>query len=665
LEEACHAEGVRVEDVRPYLEAEERSDRFPGRLEPGILHGALHDLADEESSARLAPGTRLGPYEILSLVGVGGMGEVYRARDTRLNRTVALKRLTAQVAASIEGRKRFEREAHATSTLNHPHICTLHDVGAHEGVGFLVMEFTEGETLAARLERGALPIGEAIACAAQMADALAAAHRLGIVHRDLKPANVMLTTHGVKLLDFGLAALRPPRGLFDGGVDHGSTPPGMILGTLQYMAPEQLHGKPVDARADIFALGAILYEMLAGRKAFAADSSADAVAEVFDHTPPSLTADRPDIPAALDWAVAQCLVKSADDRWQNAADLARHLRWIEASRSAGDLQLPVRSTRRGAILWLAAAAAVATIASDSLRRHQADVPLYRFEILPPAGTSYDGLFALSPDGRRLAFTTIDGAAVRSLWVRPLDELTAQRIEGTEGAVHPFWSPDGGSVGFFADRKLKIVDLANGTVRMLSGTGVGGGGTWNGDGVILFADEATAATRTSPLGLRRISASGGIATPVTRVHGEAAAVHAYPHFLPDGRHYLYMQLGVDEPGVYVGRLDAEETKRILPALVTGVTPQRISVHGPVRATYAAGRLFYLDSSDLTLTAQAFDVRRLQLTGAAVRIAEKVENQGPGLSAFDVSATGALAYRPVPTGLPSPVIVLTSWPSVLKR
>ena len=327
LEEACQAEGVRLEHVRPYIEAHYRSDSFPGRLDATMLGDALHAFAADAGSARLAPGTRLGPYEILSLVGVGGMGEVYKARDTRLNRTVALKRLTAHMAASQEGRKRFEREAHATSTLNHPHICTLHDVGTHEGVEFLVMEFSEGETLAARLQRGALSMTDALQCAAQMAEALAAAHRQGIVHRDLKPANVMLTEHGVKLLDFGLAALRPPLAPFEGGRDDTSTVMGTILGTLQYMSPEQIQGKPIDGRTDIFAVGAILYEMLTGRKAFDADSSAGVVAAVLEHTPQPLTADRPDVPPELGWTVAQCLTKAAEERWQSAADLARQLRW--------------------------------------------------------------------------------------------------------------------------------------------------------------------------------------------------------------------------------------------------------------------------------------------------------------------------------------------------
>ena len=264
LAEACHAEGISVDDVRPYLEAADRSGQFPGRLDPAILDDVLHGLAAEARSDRLAPGTRLGRYEILSLIGFGGMGEVYRARDTRLNRIVAVKRLTAPVAASQEGHKRFEREAHADLDPEHLHICTLHDVGEHEGIEFLVMELAEGETLAARLLRGAVPMIDALEWAAQMADALAAAHRQGIVHGDLKPANVMLSAHGVKLLDFGLAALRPPPGLIEGARDKSPTAAGTILGTLQDMSPEQIQGKPVDGRTDIFAVGAILYEMITG-----------------------------------------------------------------------------------------------------------------------------------------------------------------------------------------------------------------------------------------------------------------------------------------------------------------------------------------------------------------------------------------------------------------
>ncbi len=644
LEEACRAEGVRVEDVRPYLEVDDSSGPFPGPLDPAILTDVLQALAAEARTATLEPGARLGRYEILSLIGVGGMGEVYRARDTRLNRIVALKRLTAHVAANHESRKRFEREALATSTLNHPHICTLHDVGEHEGTEFLVMELVEGETLAARLQRGALPMSEALRSAAQVTEALAAAHRHGIVHRDLKPANIMLTAHGVKLLDFGLAALRPPPGLIDGGLDKVSSAAGTILGTLQYMSPEQIQAKPIDGRSDIFAVGAVLYEMLTGRKAFDADSPAAVVAAVLDHTPQPLKNERAGVPAALEWAVAHCLTKAADERWQSAADLARQLRWIEASHTVEDPQPAFRPARRGTIVWLvvAAAAAVAAISTAYFmtERQQAGTRLtYRFEIPPPPGTSYEGPFSISPDGQRLAFTTTDVAGLRSLWIRAVDGLTARRIESADGARYPFWSPDGGSLGFFAGSKLKVVDLGTGNVRILTDTGSGGGGTWNADGVILFADESTATMRPASAGLRRVSASGGVAAPATRSG-------AFPHFLPDGRHFLYMQLGVSAPGVYVGRLDADEPKRILPALVTLVGSQRINVNGPVRATYAAGHLFYLDNSDRTVMAQAFDVRRLQLSGAAMRIAENVENPAPGLCAYDVSETGLLVYRPQP-------------------
>jgi eukaryotic-like serine/threonine-protein kinase len=579
LEAACRAEGVRVEDVRPYLEMNDSSGRFPGPLDPAILTDVLQGLAAEARSATLEPGARLGRYEIHSLIGVGGMGEVYRARDTRLNRTVALKRLTAHVAANHEARKRFEREALATSTLNHPHICTLHDVGEHDGTEFLVMELVEGETLAARLQRGALPMSEALQCAAQVTDALAAAHRHGIVHRDLKPANIMLTAHGVKLLDFGLAALRPPPGVIDGGLDKASSAAGTILGTLQYMSPEQIQAKPVDGRSDIFAVGAVLYEMLTGRKAFDADSPAGVVAAVLDHTPQPLKNDLPGVPAALEWAVAHCLTKVADERWHSAADLGRQLRWIEASRTAEGPQPAFRAARRGTIAWLAVASAVAvgaiSIAYYATERQRESTQLtYRFEIPPLPGTSYEGPFSISPDGRRLAFTTIDVAGLRSLWIRAVDGLAAQRIESADGARCPFWSPDGASLGFFADRKLKVIDLATGNVRVLTDTGSGGGGTWNADGVILFADESTATMSPPSAGLRRVSSSGGIVAPATRSASEkdSHAIQAFPHFLPDGRHFLYMQLGVRAPGVYVGRLDADEPKRILPALVTVVGSQ---------------------------------------------------------------------------------------------
>jgi hypothetical protein len=289
--------------------------------------------------------------------------------------------------------------------------------------------------------------------------------------------------------------------------------------------------------------------------------------------------------------------------------------------------------------------AAGAIGYTVLRPPQAATSIpYRYEIPPPAGAVYEGLFAISPDGRRLAFTAADATGRRSLWVRPLDGLTAQRIENGDGALYPFWSPDGRSLGFFADRKLKTVHLGTGTVRILSDTGEGGGGAWNTDGVIVFADESPSTARRLPIVLRRVAASGGATVSVTRFEPGGQDIQAFPHFLPDGRHYLYMHLGVGEPGVYVGRLDADDPKRILPALVTVVSPH-ININGPVRATYAAGHLFYLDSSHRTLMAQPFDIGQLRLTGDALRIAEDVENLAPGLSAYDVSANGLLVYRPL--------------------
>src|SRR5687768_7537364 len=336
LADACHAEGVHPDEVEPFLDADRRATVFPERLDPAILDDALRAHGNA-LPGRLAPGDRLGPYEIVERLGSGGMGEVYKARDARLGRIVAIKLLTADLATRPEGRVRFAREARVISGLNHPHICTLHDVGAHESIAgsdqavdFLLMELVEGETLAARLRRGALPMKDALEYSAQIADALAAAHRQGIVHRDLKPANVMITSHGVKLLDFGLAALRSPHRPLDGVVSAGVTAEGTILGTLQYMAPEQVQGRPADERSDVFALGAIAYEMVTGRRAFEGDNPASIIAAVIERDPPAMRPMRPDIPPALESTIRTCLAKDPNDRWHSTADLHRHLRELAA-----------------------------------------------------------------------------------------------------------------------------------------------------------------------------------------------------------------------------------------------------------------------------------------------------------------------------------------------
>jgi serine/threonine protein kinase len=464
LAHACEAEGVRVADVEPFLTALRRSGRFLEHLDPGILEECVRALAADDRPA-LAPGARLGAYEVIEALGAGGMGEVYKARDTRLSRLVAIKLVRVQIGQLAEARQRFEREARAISALNHPHICTLYDVGEHDSREFLVMELIEGETLAARLERGPLSIEETLRYGIQIADALASAHRQGIVHRDLKPSNVMLTPRGAKLLDFGLATLRAPQAL-SGAPDPTVTAEGAVLGTVLYMAPEQLEGKSVDARADLFALGAILFEMLTGRRAYDADTT-------------SIIKERLDAPPAFDWAIRQCLVKTADQRWQNAADLASCLQWIAASPGTTD-ERPKTSSRRRMLIPFAVTIVAVLLASILFATRSRKTPVgepFRYDIPPPEGTTYGNMFALSPDGRRIAFVAAaaDATGGRALWIRPLDALISQRIAGTENALYPFWSPDGTRIGFFADNKLKKVELATGNVQIICEAGLGGGG----------------------------------------------------------------------------------------------------------------------------------------------------------------------------------------------
>jgi serine/threonine protein kinase/Tol biopolymer transport system component len=644
VDEACRTEGVPRAIVEPFLAADRHSDELPERVDPGVLHQALsaHARAASTTAPALERGNRLGAYEIVALIGAGGMGDVYKARDIRLERNVALKVLRPELAERPDARQRFEREARALSSLNHPHICTLHDVGHDDRVpaGYLVMELVAGETLAARLQRSTVPLAEALDYTAQIADALAAAHRHGIVHRDLKPANVMLTAHGVKLLDFGLAALRRASGPVRGH-DAGLTADGAILGTLPYMAPEQIQGKTTDERTDIFALGTILYEMLTRRKAFEADNPASVIAAVLEREPPPVAAERDDVPAAIDRVLGRCLAKSADVRWQSAADLASELRWLrDAPASSAHVSAAPRSRWAASVAVVAAVVLAAGTAGLTTywfaHRRPASSPRYRFPVAPPDGIRYGGLFALSPDGRRLVFTATDAAGVSMLWLRPLDTLASERLAGTQGANYPFWSPDGRSIGFFADRKLKIVDATTGVVRVLCDAGRGGGGTWNADDVIIFAAESGVV---SSSGLMRVAASRGDPTPITTLPEGIQGLHSWPRFLPDGRHYLYSRIeltngtarpSVESMAVYVGSLDGNESKKV--------------VHER-RATYANGDLFWVHEG--RLMAQRFDLTRLEVAGEPVQIAEDVEQTAPGRAAFDVSENGVLAYR---TGRP---------------
>lgn len=642
IDEACRTAGVSRDLVEPFIAAARHAIQWSERLDPVLLHEALsaHAHGGPTAAPPLESGTRLGVYEIVAAIGRGGMGDVYKARDTRLDRSVALKVLRPQIAEHAAAQQRFEREAKALSSLNHPHICTLYDVGRDPLVpcGFLVMELVEGETLAARIERAPLSGAQALEYAAQIADTLAAAHRHGIVHRDLKPANVMLTLHGVKLLDFGLATLRPASGSVRGFED-ALTAEGTLLGTLPYMSPEQIQGKPVDERTDIFALGAILYEMLTRRKAFDADNPASVIATVLERDPPPVTPELQDLPAAIDRVLGRCLAKSPDARWQSAADLASELRWLRDAPASPIRVSAPRSRLRGSAAALAAIVVVIGAAGIGTywfaEGKPASVPLFRFPIPPADGTRYVGLFAISPDGRRLVFTAVDAAGVNALWLRPFDALASERLAGTQGASYPFWSPDGRSVGFFADRKLKILDVASGVVRVLCDAGRGGGGTWNTDDEIVFAPESAVL---SAFGLMRVAASGGSPVPITTLSKSAPGLHSWPRFLPDGRHYLYSRIeltngptrGIEAMAVYVGTLDGPESKKVVQAR---------------RAVYANGNLFWVDQG--RLMAQRFDVTRLQLTGEPLDIAQDIEQTAPGRAAFDVSPSGVIAYR---TGRP---------------
>jgi serine/threonine protein kinase len=433
----------------------------------------------------LTAGTRLGPYEVLAPLGAGGMGEVYRARDTRLNRTVAIKVLAPDLAGNLEFRQRFHSEARTISQLTHPHICTLHDIGEHEGTTFLVMELLVGETLEARLARGtpespALSLDAAMQIGIQIADALALAHQHGIVHRDLKPGNVMLSKPGTgpaavphaKLLDFGLAKAASTVAISELST---SPPPavtvqGAILGTIQYMAPEQIEGGTIDTRSDIFALGSVLYEMLTGRKPFEGKSPANVMAAILEREPAPVSAFQPRVPALVEATVQKCLAKDPNDRWQNAADLATALRWASsdqfATKNGTTSQVPSRPQRRLALL--ATVAAVATLAAAggaalACRYTSRLTPLEetRFDVQPPETTMWSpspvaatAQLALSPDGRRLAFVAAPRRGLSRIWVRLLGSTQAQPVAGTEGASFPFWSPDSRSLGFFGQRQAQ-------------------------------------------------------------------------------------------------------------------------------------------------------------------------------------------------------------------
>jgi eukaryotic-like serine/threonine-protein kinase len=591
----------------------------------------------------LAAGRRLGPYEILSPLGAGGMGEVYRAKDTRLERTVAVKVLPSHLSASPDSRQRFEREAKTISQLSHPHICALHDVGSQDGVEYLVMELLEGETLSERLAKGALPLEQTLRYGQEIADALDKAHRQGIVHRDLKPGNVMLTKTGVKLLDFGLAKAMAPASspqLTSLPTQQNLTQEGTILGTFQYMAPEQLEGKEADARTDTFAFGAVLYEMATGRKAFAGATQASLIGAILHTEPPPISTIQTMSPAALDRVVKTCLAKDPEDRWQSAADVARELKWIGEGSSAGvapPISNPSRPRWREAIAW-ALAAALALTLLVTLRRVReapptASAPL-RFSLELPKG---DKLPIPSPDGanpiqllsggKGLVYVTFQGASTE---LKYLDLVTgeARTIPGTAGATQPFLSPDGRWIGFIGSDALRKVAVAGGTPFDIVVGALPRGAFWSPDGSIYFTPSLYGA-------ISRVSQDGGAPVSVTKLDpGDRERTHRWPEVLPGGRGLVYAALGGtarswNDGQIVLQRLDTNE-RRVL--VKGGTSPHYVSTG---HLTYErAGSIF----------AVPFDLKSLTITGPAVEIVRDVFAESTGGSFVTAAETGLLVYVP---------------------
>jgi serine/threonine protein kinase len=582
----------------------------------------------------LVPGQKLGPYEIVSLLGAGGMGEVYRAKDTRLDRSVAIKVLPSQLASEPEKRQRFEREARSISTLSHPHICTLHDIGHQEGVHYLVLEYLEGETLEKRLEKGSLPTQEALKYAIELADALDKAHRQGIVHRDIKPGNIMVTKSGVKLMDFGLAKLKADQepladALTEMTTDKKLTAEGTILGTFQYMAPEQLEGRQADPRTDIFAFGQVLYEMVTGRPAFSGKTKASLIAAILSSEPKVVTELTPASPAALDRVVKRCLEKDPDERWQSANDLGAELRWIAVSsgQTAVRTQLPSARKSREMLAWaVCSVLAVALIAGAIWWRNSEPQEQTMYFPAPLSSPARD--VAVAPNGHSVAVVGyLESARKNALWIYELGSPGARSLPGTEGADYPFWSADGRSLGFFADAKLKKLEVSGGPVQTVCDAPMARGGTWNKDGVIVFTPHVRG-------GLFQVLASGGTPTSISNPdasRGETS--HRWPMFLPDGKHYLYLaanfagQKGVD--AIFVGSLDSKEKTFV--------------VEASANAAYAAPGylLFYRDK---TLLAQRFDLKRFSLTGEPAIIVSDIQYL-PQVkqAAFAASDSGLLAAQ----------------------
>jgi len=580
----------------------------------------------------LTSGTRLGPYEIVAPAGAGGMGEVYRARDTRLNRDVAIKVLPAAFSGDSERLRRFQQEAQAIAALNHPNILAIHDFGEHNGSPYIVTEFLEGETLRARLNVGAMPVRKATELAEQIARGLAAAHDKGIVHRDLKPENIFVTRDGRgKILDFGLAKPTAEVVTPDSATRSARTEPGVVLGTVGYMSPEQVRGQAAGHRSDLFSFGVILYEMLSGKRAFHGETSVEVMSAILKEDPPEFAETSRNISPALDRIVRHCLEKNPEERFQSARDVGFALGALSGSSSAATAAIAARGgswrrwARLGAEIALLAVAVTLFLTSHS----QAPKPSVQAAILPPPG---DGFWAsitqpaaISPDGRFLALIAMNKGE-KKLWLRRLDTPEAQPIAGSEDAANPFWSPDSRYLAFFVPGKLRKFDVSGGAVSDICPAGTFGmGGSWSSSGVIVFSTFGTA--------VKRVLDRGGTPEPIPGTELSAESIgHLWPSFLPDGKHFLYLDWRYPtrvshDDGVWIGSLDGEKARR-LPISSTN-------------AQYSSGYLLFSRDSDLV--AQKFDLSRLELRGAVYPVAREIEYDTffhDGM--FSVAANGMLVY-----------------------
>lgn len=580
----------------------------------------------------LSAGAKLGPYLIESPAGAGGMGEVYKAKDTRLDRTVAIKVLPVQIANNEDLRQRFDREARAISSLNHPNICTLHDVGHQEGIDFLVMEFLDGETMAARLTKGPIPAAELLTIASQIADALDKAHRQGLIHRDLKPGNIMLTKAGAKLMDFGLAKLQQTGGVMSGvsGITR-STPltgAGTIIGTLQYMSPEQLEGKEADARSDIFSFGAILYEMSTGKRAFEGSSQASLIAAILKETPRPINELQPLSPPMLDRVIKQCLEKDTDHRWQSAGDLKRAIQWVSEGGSQVGIPLAVSTRRkiREKILWGAVAVLALTAAFlGFLQMSQKTLPpkVARFSINTAAGLPTMTWPKISPDGNTVVFVATDTNGLTGIYVRPLNALDAHLLVRIQSdASRPFWSPDSKQVAFFEAGQLKKVSIAGGLAQLICES-TGSDGSWGSTGVIIY-DGATTDS------IRQVPASGGIPTAASRIdRSQRETMSAWPCFLPGGEHFLYLAF-----------IDSASDDRVLKVgnIRTLESAPLTKVNSLVQ--YTNGYLLYLLNG--LLVAHKFDEGNLKLAGEPVPLSSQVSALAER-ALFSASDDGTLIFQ----------------------